>query len=60
MCRFSATATAADGTVVVTVNAHGVVSKSGVDESYFDGYDLAGLEDYVTAAAQIVDLAPDD
>jgi DNA-binding protein YbaB len=48
----SATATAADGTVVVTVNTHGVVSHTDVDESYLDDYDLADLGNYVTAAAQ--------
>jgi DNA-binding protein YbaB len=48
----SATATAADGTVAVTVNARGVVSHTDVDESYLADYDLADLGDYVTAAAQ--------
>lgn len=48
----SATATVADGTVVVTVNAHGVVSKTVVDESYLDDHDLAELGDFVTTAAQ--------
>jgi DNA-binding protein YbaB len=48
----SATATAADGTVVVTVDARGVVSTAAVDESYFDDYGLAELGHYVTAAAR--------
>lgn len=48
----SATATAADGTVVVTVDARGVVSTAAVDESYFDDYDLAELGHYMTAAAR--------
>ena len=48
----SATATAADGTVVVTVDARGVVSETAVDESYLDDYELADLGDFVTAAAQ--------
>lgn len=48
----SATATVADGTVVVTVNAHGVVSTAVIDESYLDYHDLAELGDFVTAAAQ--------
>ena len=48
----SATATAADGTVVVTVDARGVVSTAAVEESYFDDYDLAELGHYVTAAAR--------
>jgi DNA-binding protein YbaB len=48
----SATATAADGTVVVTVDARGVVSQTSVDESYLDEYELADLGDFVTAAAK--------
>jgi DNA-binding protein YbaB len=48
----SATATVADGTVVVTVDAHGVVSNAAIDESYLDERDLAELGDFVTAAAQ--------
>lgn len=48
----SATATVAEGTVVVTVNAHGVVSDAAIDESYLDEHDLAELGDYVATAAQ--------
>jgi DNA-binding protein YbaB len=48
----SATATVAEGTVAVTVNARGVVSSTVVDESYFNEHDLADLGDYVTAAVQ--------
>jgi DNA-binding protein YbaB len=48
----SATAAVADGTVVVTVNAHGVVSNAAIDESYLDEHDLAELGDFVTTAAQ--------
>jgi DNA-binding protein YbaB len=48
----SATATVADGTVVVTVDVHGVVSHTAIDESYLDEHDLADLGDFVTAAAQ--------
>ncbi len=48
----SATAAVADGTVVVTVNAHGVVSNTVVDETYLDEHDLADLGNFVTAAAQ--------
>jgi DNA-binding protein YbaB len=48
----SATATVADGTVVVTVDAQGIVSGAAVDESYLDEYDLADLGGFVTAAAQ--------
>lgn len=48
----SATADAAEGTVVVTVDAQGVVSNTAVDASYFDEYEMADLGDHVTAAAQ--------
>jgi DNA-binding protein YbaB len=48
----SASAIVADGTVVVTVNANGVVSNAAIDESYLDEHDLAELGDFVTAAAQ--------
>jgi DNA-binding protein YbaB len=48
----SATATAADGMVAVTVDARGVVSGTSVDESYLDEYELTDLGDFVTAAAR--------
>ena len=48
----SATATAADGAVVVTVDARGVVSAVAVDESYFNDHDVAELGNYVTVAAR--------
>lgn len=48
----SATAAAADGTVVVAVDARGVVSTAAVDKSYFDDHDLAELGNYVAAAAR--------
>lgn len=48
----SATATVADGTVVVTVNAHGVVSDAAIDESYLDEHDLVELGGFVATAAQ--------
>jgi DNA-binding protein YbaB len=48
----SATATAAGGAVVVTVNSQGVVSETAVHETYFDDYDLAELGIHITAAAQ--------
>jgi DNA-binding protein YbaB len=48
----SATATAADGTVEVTVDARGIVSATTVDDSYLDDFELADLGDFVTAAAQ--------
>ncbi len=40
LAALSATASAADGTVVVTVDAQGVVSDADVDESYLDDYEL--------------------
>ena len=48
----TSTATAADGTVAVTVDARGVVSETTVDESYLGEYELADLGDFITAAAQ--------
>jgi DNA-binding protein YbaB len=48
----SATAAVADGTVVVTVNAHGVVSDAVIDESYLEQHDLDELGRFVTTAAQ--------
>jgi DNA-binding protein YbaB len=48
----SATATAADGTVEVTVDARGIVSATTVDDSYLDDFEMADLGDFVTAAAQ--------
>lgn len=48
----SATASAAAGTVAVTVSRDGVVCHTAVDESYLDQHELAELGNYVTAAAQ--------
>ncbi|HET6734015.1 YbaB/EbfC family nucleoid-associated protein [Mycobacterium sp.] len=48
----SATATAADGTVVVTVNAEGIVSETAVEEAYFEGHDVVELGRFITSAAQ--------
>ena len=42
----------ADGTVAVTVDAHGHVVKTVIDESYLDEHDFEDLGDYVTEAAQ--------
>jgi DNA-binding protein YbaB len=50
--ELSATATVADGTVVVTVDAHGIVSGAAIDESYLDEHDLDDLGRFVTVAAQ--------
>ncbi len=46
------TASTADGTVTVTVDADGVVIETVVDETYLDDHDLADLGSYLTAAAQ--------
>jgi DNA-binding protein YbaB len=48
----SATATAADGTIVVTVNAQGIVAETAVNEAYFEEYDVVELGQFITAAAQ--------
>ncbi|ANW66312.1 hypothetical protein BCA37_24495 [Mycobacterium sp. djl-10] len=48
----TATATAADGMVEVTLNATRTVVKTVVDESYLDEHELAELGAYVTTAAQ--------
>jgi DNA-binding protein YbaB len=48
----SATATAADGTVVVTVNAEGIVSETAVEQAYFEEHDVIELGQFITAAAQ--------
>jgi DNA-binding protein YbaB len=50
--HLSASATAADGTVVVTVDSRGVMSETVVDESYLDAHDLSDLGKHVTVAAQ--------
>jgi DNA-binding protein YbaB len=51
--HLSASARAADGTVVVTVDSGGVISETVVDDSYFDAHDLSDLGKHVTAAAQV-------
>lgn len=48
----TAEAAVADGTVEVTVNAQGVVTRTVIDESYLDEFDFADLGGYITAAAQ--------
>ena len=47
-----ARATAADGTVEVTVNAQRTVVKTVVDESYLEDHEFAELGGHVTSAAQ--------
>ncbi|WP_445161756.1 YbaB/EbfC family nucleoid-associated protein [Mycobacterium sp. Dal123C01] len=48
----TATASAADGTVKITVDAQQVVTKTVIDESYLDEFELADLAGYITTAAQ--------
>ncbi|MEZ0363593.1 YbaB/EbfC family nucleoid-associated protein [Mycobacterium sp. pUA109] len=48
----TALATAADGTVEVSVDAHGKVIKTVIDEFYLEEFDFADLGGYITAAAQ--------
>ncbi|WAJ46370.1 YbaB/EbfC family nucleoid-associated protein [Mycobacterium sp. Aquia_216] len=48
----SATATAADGTVQVTVDAQRMVTKTVIDESYLDDYEFTDLGGHITTAAQ--------
>ncbi|WP_193047684.1 YbaB/EbfC family nucleoid-associated protein [Mycolicibacterium baixiangningiae] len=47
-----ARATAADGTVEVTVNAQRTVVKTVVDESYLEDHEIAELGGHITSAAQ--------
>ena len=48
----TATATAADKTVEVTVDAQRMVTSTVIDESYLDEFEFADLGGYITAAAQ--------
>ncbi|BBX65630.1 hypothetical protein MSAS_48040 [Mycobacterium saskatchewanense] len=48
----SATATAADGTVQVTVDAQRMVTRTVIDESYLEDYEFTDLGDHITTAAQ--------
>lgn len=48
----TAEAAVADGTVEVTVNAQGIVTRTVIDESYLDEFEFADLGGYITAAAQ--------
>lgn len=48
----AATATAADGTVEVTVDAQRMVTSTAIDESYLDEFEFADLGGYITTAAQ--------
>jgi DNA-binding protein YbaB len=46
-------ASVADGMVEVTVNAHGQLVKTIIDESYLDDYEFEELGDHITEAAQM-------
>jgi DNA-binding protein YbaB len=48
----TATATAADGTVEITVDAQRTVTKTVIDESYLDEFELVDLGGYITTAAR--------
>lgn len=48
----TATGTAADGMVEVTVNAGGQLIKTVIDEDYLDEHEFEELADHVTEAAQ--------
>ncbi|OBA57209.1 hypothetical protein A5647_24335 [Mycobacterium sp. 1100029.7] len=48
----TATATAAEGTVSITVDAQRTVTQTVVDEAYLDEFELADLGGYITSAAQ--------
>ena len=48
----TATATAADGTVEVTVDAQRMVTKTVIDESYLDEFEFTELAGHLTTAAQ--------
>lgn len=48
----TATGTAAEGLVEVSVDARRMVTKTVIDESYLDEFEFADLSGYVTAAAQ--------
>lgn len=48
----TATATAADGTVEVTVDAQRVVTRTVIAESYLEEFEFVDLGGYVTTAAQ--------
>jgi DNA-binding protein YbaB len=50
--RLTASGSAADGLVEVTVNAHGHVVETVIDESYLEEYEFEELADHVTEAAQ--------
>jgi DNA-binding protein YbaB len=48
----TASAAAADGLVEVTVNAHGHLIKTAIDETYLDEFEFEELSGHITEAAQ--------
>jgi DNA-binding protein YbaB len=48
----TASATAADGLVEVTVNAHGHLIEISIDEAYLDEFEFEDLSGHITEAAQ--------
>ncbi|ODQ91824.1 hypothetical protein BHQ18_02900 [Mycolicibacterium flavescens] len=50
--QLTASATAADGLVEVTVNAHGHLIDTAIDETYLDEFDFDELAGHITQAAQ--------
>lgn len=49
----TATGTAAEGMVEVSVDSRRVVTKTVIDESYLDEYEFGDLSGHITAAAQL-------
>jgi DNA-binding protein YbaB len=50
--ELTASSTAADGLVEVTVNAHGHLTNTVIDETYLDEFEFEELSGHVTEAAQ--------
>lgn len=50
--ELTASAAAADGLVEVTVNAHGHLIGTSIDEEYLDEFEFEELADHITEAAQ--------
>lgn len=48
----TASAAVADGTVEVTVNVQGILTRTVIDESYLDEFDFSDLGEYITQAVQ--------
>jgi DNA-binding protein YbaB len=50
--ELTASSTAADGLVEVTVNAHGHLTKTVIDETYLDEFEFEELAGHITEATQ--------